>query len=54
VARVAVPARLLPWTLSISPDGRTLLVGDDQGGIHILRTPAEEPGVSATALDPSR
>lgn len=33
---VAVPAELEPWTLSISPDGRVVLVGDKQGGVHIL------------------
>jgi WD40 repeat protein len=39
VAHVALPAKIQPWTLSTSPDGRVILAGDIHGGVHILRTP---------------
>ncbi|MEU5943598.1 hypothetical protein ABZ807_31565 [Micromonospora sp. NPDC047548] len=39
VARVAMPAEIEPWTLAISPDGRVILAGDNQGGVHILHAP---------------
>jgi hypothetical protein len=39
VAHVTMPARIEPWTLAISPDGRLILAGDVQGGVHILRAP---------------
>jgi hypothetical protein len=38
-ARVAIPAEVGPSTLAISPDGRVILAGDDQGGVHILNAP---------------
>jgi hypothetical protein len=40
VAHVTLPAKVEPWTLAISPDGRLILVGDIQGGVHILHTPS--------------
>jgi len=38
-ARLALPAKIEPWTLAISPDRRLILGGDIQGGVHILHTP---------------
>jgi len=38
VAHVTTPARIEPWTLAISPDGRRILAGDITGGVHILHT----------------
>jgi hypothetical protein len=40
VAHVTVPAKIEPWALAISPDGRVILAGDAQGGVHILHTPS--------------
>jgi WD40 repeat protein len=39
VAHVTTPAKIKPWALAISPDGRLILAGDIQGGVHILHTP---------------
>jgi hypothetical protein len=39
VAHVTAPAKIEPWSLSISPDGRVVLVGDNQGGGHIRHIP---------------
>jgi hypothetical protein len=40
LAQVAVPAKIEPWALAISPDSRVILVGDAQGGVHVLHTPS--------------
>jgi WD40 repeat protein len=40
VDHVAAPATIEPHTLAISPDGRVILAGDIQGGVHILHTPS--------------
>ncbi len=41
VTHDTVPVKIAPATLAISPDGRLILAGDSQGGVHILHiTPA--------------